>query len=338
MIPPSTINPPNALRPSHSFSSKSKANALTRASNSSRRKISKGQRQRRGPRFGSFRIEKSRPLAYFDHHAKLRLVQAMIPPSRIYEHLADDASIISSNAPPSPHAPLIDSSGMVAPDQVKETNGVTEKTDSCIISTETDVMIPGLLETAPEIGYLFDRDILGPPEAFFSYDHPMPSGSFLDFRDRNVSDDDDGEDVLNVSDFIDFGNGSSDDEPADTKPLSPSSSQENCHSTLLSDKAVDKSYPDLLSHFDKAALVTSFRRNQDRHSAGTQYAHDDTATRALKGPRLGAFSISPKSPIKSSIQQRKEKAQTSRNRSLSYLGVSTAKKLHSSQHRRIHSS
>ena len=275
--------------------------------------------RRRAPRLGSFKLNTRNPVAYFNSSGKFKQFFKGLRSPKTRYHLADVASSASSSIPPSPHVLLTNIGDMFAANQVKETMRVGEEVDDRIISTGTTSMIPDLLQTTTKVRHIHSFGALGPVEPFFSLSSPVPEDLVAMISDQDMSDNDAGEGMLDVADFIDFGDSSSDDDTAVIKPLSPSSSQENWRSAVSYDKVVNDPFQNLLGHFDTPFLVTAFRRNQDRHSAGTRYAYDDPVPRALKGPRLGAFSISPKSPIKNSVRQRKEKMRASRARSSSCL-------------------
>ena len=327
MIPPTTVHQPQALLHLRSNSSTSNQAAALRATNFSHSRVSKDGRYRRGPRLGTFAINIRKHVGFIDQFGKVQVE----PPFKTDDSVVDLASNKSSSVPPSPNNSLVSIGDTDAASQERGSRKVGVGMDNRRIGSETDLVLD-LFQTALGPGYVYNGDLLGPAEAFFSLDGHGPEASTAAFVDPEMSDDDLGEDVLNVADFIDFGDPSSDDETAATKPLSPSSSQENRPSAIASGKAADNSCRDLLGHLEKAARITAFRRNQDR----IRYTQNNSARRAFKGPSLGTASLSPKSPIKSTVRQRKEKIPVSHTRSHSYFGTSGGTGIHTS-HRRIRS-
>jgi hypothetical protein len=116
--------------------------------------------------------------------------------------------------------------------------------------------------------------VMGPPEAFY------PSQTFGGDSSYDEEDDEDDERMLNVDDFIDFGNGSSGEEDEDEEedePINKASDDE----ALATSPAVASSVQGLgtptpsrtnnsnsaeqfLNHLDKG-IVTAFRRNHARY-------------------------------------------------------------------------
>ena len=153
--------------------------------------------------------------------------------------------------------------------------------------------------------------MLGPPEAFYPF-RSIGSDGQVEDADEEYDDDDD-EEMLNVHDFIDFGDGSScgenddgdeDESSASIVPV-PSDVVRSSLSHLAT--AQDSSSSEattkrMLDHFDRG-VVTSFRRNQARHKLllnrplrGQMAAGLSSNSRAaIKGGRLAAAN-SPLSP------------------------------------------
>lgn len=112
--------------------------------------------------------------------------------------------------------------------------------------------------------------VMGPPEAFY------PSRDFAIDSSFEEDDEDDPESALNVDDFIDFGNGSSDeddmgnlDDDALMSPMTGGSSLPNMGTPTPkrnSDVQQDSQSERFLEHLDKG-IVTAFRRNHNRYQA-----------------------------------------------------------------------
>jgi hypothetical protein len=116
---------------------------------------------------------------------------------------------------------------------------------------------------------------MGPPEAFY------PSQDFTIDSSFEDDDDDDPESALNVDDFIDFGNGSSDEEEDMGKPfddevlISPMANNSNAMRPPMGtptpnrnseSQQASNNAESFLNHLDKG-IVTAFRRNHNRYQA-----------------------------------------------------------------------
>lgn len=113
--------------------------------------------------------------------------------------------------------------------------------------------------------------VMGPPEAFYPSRDLTIDSSFED------DDDEDPESGLNVEDFIDFGNGSSDDDmdekPFDDELTSPAvtstvpiTGAESPTPTRAAESQQANSAERFLNHLDRG-IVTAFRRNHNRYQA-----------------------------------------------------------------------
>jgi hypothetical protein len=108
--------------------------------------------------------------------------------------------------------------------------------------------------------------VMGPPEAFYPSNRFTIDGGFGGYED------DDSEDMLNVDDFIDFGNGSSDEDMDDidnqASPVVPSSIHGSTTASPYrnNEPSQGNSAERLLNHLDQG-IVTAFRRNHSRCQA-----------------------------------------------------------------------
>lgn len=113
--------------------------------------------------------------------------------------------------------------------------------------------------------------VMGPPEAFY------PSRDFTIDSSFEDDDDDDPEESLNVEDFIDFGNGSSDEEIGDkgfdsdalTSPVAASTlpiAEGTPTPNRMAEPQQGSSAERFLNHLDQG-IVTAFRRNHNRYQA-----------------------------------------------------------------------
>lgn len=148
-------------------------------------------------------------------------------------------------------------------------------------------MMPGLLHGGPGSEYILGGQVMGPPEAFYPFKSVEPDGQVLEEADEDDDDDDD-EDLWNVHDFIDFGDGSSDDEKEDGEDTEVPSSLATPAATGLNTTAANAGFAhNFLEHFDRG-VVTAFRRNQHRHQALLRRPIPSSSLRgggAIKGGR-----------------------------------------------------
>jgi hypothetical protein len=132
-------------------------------------------------------------------------------------------------------------------------------------------MMGGLLHGTPGSGFFLGGQVLGSPEAFYPFTS-VGSNSLIEDYEDDLED----EDLWSVSDFIDFGGGSScsdNDDDQDTEaPVSPATSivanpLSPRHDTRPMTDSVTKgrdTTQSMISHFDKG-VVGAFHRNQQRH-------------------------------------------------------------------------
>ena len=325
VIPPTTINRPQALLRLHSNSSVSKKAVATPVQFSARGK-SKARINRRGPPLGSFRPDPKKPIAIIDHTGKFMIIYpATRPPktSRLFGNSPPGSA--SSGAPSSPSAPFM----WFAEDNedLEREMNAEKEAESTMIGTDTNLMIPG-------VEHVSCGDAQGPPEAFHSC-HSRPSGAVVTDEDFEMDGNDGETGLFPYEDYINFGTDTSADEAETSsaaKPFSPSSTEVKA-TVLPAAKATNNPSNDLLAHLSQKELVAAFRRDQNNRIASMHRTNINPASHALKGPRLGEFSISPKSPIKSPIQHRKEKINASYHHSHShpYLGIPAKKRVANTQ-------
>ena len=161
------------------------------------------------------------------------------------------------------------------------------------------------------------------PSVFLPMDAMGDVGSF--FEDDSLQDDDDEDDaLLNIDDFIDFGDDSSMDEDqaaCDDSSLTSPVTAERPGPVQLKTPSPDTvmASEDLMKHLDKH-IVSAFRRGQPHHQSQPRSRHGNMALNsyALKGKRQ-ATANTPTSP------QRKRKMSGSLGHRPSF-GVPAAKK------------
>ncbi|EEQ84095.1 hypothetical protein RJZ56_000580 [Blastomyces dermatitidis] len=219
--------------------------------------------RRRGPLRGTFVADPHKPVAVVAPNGAQLI---LIPPYSTSRHdwleSATQSLCNTANNSPRPTAATLaddsDTDALVSPMQPNNL--------SPMLSSNANLMITAL--GSDSVG-----QITGPPEAFY------PSNGLLSFDEED--EDDDSEGVLNVNDFIDFGNGSSDEEDLDkafdaAEDLasavgagSPSLTMNNISMTTTTDfvsPVNNNSAERLLNHLDRG-IVTAFRRNHSRYQA-----------------------------------------------------------------------
>ncbi|KAI9844019.1 MAG: hypothetical protein M1837_005954 [Sclerophora amabilis] len=268
--PPTIARTRSVLRP---LSSSPSADDESDRPSASRRSWSGSARHRRGPSLGSWVADPSKPIAVLDSTGKRVVIYPAQKPSgskgRLFGANSSSNSSPITMSPQTPLASLVD-------DSENDRGGFSFETQrSGLNGQRTNLMMGGLLHSAPENDLAISGQIFGPPEAFYPYWEPGTDGG--PNKDGDFHDDED-EAMLNVDDFVDFGDSSSSDEddndrdeeqPQNTKhsrsknegPISspmitPSKPESKLtHSNNYSQKLID--------HFDRG-VVTSFRRNQTR--------------------------------------------------------------------------
>ena len=216
--------------------------------------------RRRGPVMGSFVPDPNKPVALVDRTGKHLVIIPAYASSR-HDWLESASNSISGTANNSPRATtmqLIDESdtdALASPNQ---------NDFSPMLASGANLMMTALGNDITPGG-----QVMGPPEAFYPSQDLAIDSSFED------DDDEDPESALNVDDFIDFGDGSSDDEmdekqfdddaltsPAVTSALpipgpgSPTPRATESQQTNSAER--------FLNHLDRG-IVTAFRRNHNRY-------------------------------------------------------------------------
>lgn len=218
--------------------------------------------RRRGPVLGTFVADPNKPVAVVDCTGQ-RLVIIPAYASSRHDWLASATASLSGTAENSPRATTMhvvdesESDALISP---------TRSNYSPMISSSANLMMTAVGNDTSTGG-----QVMGPPEAFY------PSNNFGPSLDEDEDDeDDDGEDVLNVDDFIDFGNGSSDeemdkdfeetDEPTSPVLASPVQPNTTPITARHDDSNQRTSAERFLDHLDQG-VVTAFRRNHTRYQA-----------------------------------------------------------------------
>ncbi|KAJ5561461.1 hypothetical protein N7535_004073 [Penicillium sp. DV-2018c] len=215
--------------------------------------------RRRGPIMGTFVADPHKPVALVDCTGKHLVIIPAYASSR-HDWLDSAANSMPGTANTSPRQTTLhlvdesDTDALASPNQ----------TDfSPMLASSANLMMTALGNDLTPGG-----QVMGPPEAFY------PSQDFTIDSSFEEDEEDDPEAALNVDDFIDFGNGSSDedddmgqhfDDDSHMSPMSaPSKPMGTPTPTRKSEPANNEER--FLNHLDRG-IVTAFRRNHNRYQA-----------------------------------------------------------------------
>ncbi|KAJ5135218.1 uncharacterized protein N7515_004496 [Penicillium bovifimosum] len=215
--------------------------------------------RRRGPIMGTFVADPHKPVALVDCTGKHLVIIPAYASSR-HDWLDSAANSMPGTANTSPRQTTLhlidesDTDALASPNQ----------TDfSPMLASSANLMMTALGNDLTPGG-----QVMGPPEAFY------PSQDFTIDSSFEEDEEDDPEAALNVDDFIDFGNGSSDedddmgqnyDDDSHMSPMSaPSKPVGTPTPTRKSEPANNEER--FLNHLDQG-IVTAFRRNHNRYQA-----------------------------------------------------------------------
>lgn len=218
--------------------------------------------RRRGPIMGTFVADPNKPVALVDCTGKHLVIIPAYASSR-HDWLESTSNSVCGTANNSPRATTMhlvdesDTDALVSPN----------RTDlSPMLASSANLMMTALgNELAP------GGQVMGPPEAFY------PSRDFAIDSSFEDDDEEDPEAGLNVNDFIDFGDGSSDEEmdklfdedalASPTTTAAPSAVAPSGPPTPNRGESQQASSAErFLNHLDRG-IVTAFRRNHNRYQA-----------------------------------------------------------------------
>ena len=266
--------------------------------------------RRFGPSLCSWVADPSKPIAVIDSTGKRMLIipakKSVDPSVDSFGFASSSASTTANTSPQTPFARLHEDSD-------------NERSDSSgqgvpIAGSGANLMMGGLLRGAPGTEFIRGGHVLGPPEAFYPFTSISADGILEDYDD----DGEDDENLWDVNDLIDFGDGSSssdgDDGPGSLFPISAASSPpatigspiERSPAQQQDLAKADIAASRMLKHLDRG-VVTAFKRDQHRH----KFLIDRYQNRllypiptltafernAIKGGRLAAANA-PISPIR----------------------------------------
>ena len=217
---------------------------------------------------GTFVADPHKPVALVDCTGKHLVIIPAYASSR-HDWLESATNSISGTANNSPRATTM--------------HLVDESENDALTSPNQADLSPMLASSANLMMTALGNDLtpggqaMGPPEAFY------PSRDFTIDSSFEDDDDEDPEESLNVDDFIDFGNGSSDEEMEEKgfesdalpSPMGPPSVQVTAGTPTpnRSTNPQQSSNEDrFLNHLDQG-IVTAFRRNHNRYQTLLRLPH-----------------------------------------------------------------
>ncbi|KAF9740054.1 hypothetical protein PMIN06_003869 [Paraphaeosphaeria minitans] len=186
--------------------------------------------------------------------------------------------------------------------------------------TTSDIMLTGIFGSAPSNDYFFGTDSIGPPEAFYPFVSIGTNGAVLD--DEDDPEDEDYEDDLNITDFMDFGSDVDatdveQDEDETDVPATPAVSMmampgsTPAMSTPMVDTPTTRKRTTsdaMLQHFDRG-VVTAFRNNQNRYRDIAQLPSDPTIRASVSRPvRSGKSAETLMTPLRKRPTRRTAKS------------------------------
>ncbi|KAK4861701.1 hypothetical protein LT330_003736 [Penicillium expansum] len=218
--------------------------------------------RRRGPIMGTFVADPHKPVALVDCTGKHLVIIPAYASSR-HDWLDSAANSMPGTANTSPRQTTLhlvdesDTDALASPNQIDF---------SPMLASSANLMMTALGNDLTPGG-----QVMGPPEAFY------PSQDFTIDSSFEEDEEDDPESALNVDDFIDFGNGSSDededmdkqfDDDAMVSPMAApfGKSMGTPTPSRKSEPQPANSEERFLNHLDKG-IVTAFRRNHNRYQA-----------------------------------------------------------------------
>ncbi|KAJ5516300.1 hypothetical protein N7527_007860 [Penicillium freii] len=214
--------------------------------------------RRRGPIMGTFVADPHKPVALVDCTGKHLVIIPAYASSR-HDWLESAANSMPGTANTSPRQTTLhlvdesDTDALASPNQLDF---------SPMLASSANLMMTALGNDLTPGG-----QVMGPPEAFY------PSQDFTIDSSFEEDEEDDPESALNVDDFIDFGNGSSDededmDDDAMVSPMAApfAKSMGTPTPTRKSESQPANNEERFLNHLDKG-IVTAFRRNHNRYQA-----------------------------------------------------------------------
>ena len=274
--------------------------------------------QRRGPTLGSWVADPTKPIAIVDSSGKRLIIYPAQRPqqkdTKIFPTLSSSSQSSVNTSPRVATSQMMTRSCMpVIEDSDFDRSELSSQDFTApMLSASPNLMMTGLLHGVSGGEHIHrGGQFAKAAEVFYPWYNAGPDGKGL-FDDLNIdnyvdnNDDDDGEGVLNVEDFINFGEDSegSDHETefvVKSDQPDPNANQEDEQARQSPTVSSDSSARSLLEHFDKG-VVTAFRRNQ--------YSYDSRSHRlphssSLRQNTMGFSRHTGTSPLLSMPKKRK---------------------------------
>lgn len=206
-----------------------------------------------------FMANPRKPVAIVDESGENMVIYPAQRPNHI---TASIARIPTSNPSSAPMTPTMSHATLgPAPDlsDTDYTDMASQVSADPVLSAGPDFASAGFTDLARPVHTMGNQD-MSPASVFFPIESPED--------ERNLQGDYD-EDDFDIADFLDLGDGSSDEVELETEPTSP---------IFPSDAAGHSQIPrtstspneDILRHFDEIGVITSFRRGQSQPHASTR--------------------------------------------------------------------
>ncbi|KAI4168464.1 MAG: hypothetical protein LQ348_007483 [Seirophora lacunosa] len=244
-----------------------------------------------GPTLGSWVADPTKPIAVVASSGKQLIVYPAQRPAskggKVFPTIGS-SDRASAQANPRMSAPQLDAPSRppaTEESDVERSEKSSQGAATPMLSASSNLMMSGLGLGG---GNLLSGHALGPPEAFFPFHSIGADGKMvLDSVevDDDDDDDDDGEDLLNIEDFIDFGEDSDDsDHDAGSCSESPKiapSDQTDAEGTPTASPSAQSSSRSLFDHLNRGK-VTAFRRNQ--HEPDTSIYRPSSSSSSFQVP------------------------------------------------------
>ncbi|KAL8914885.1 MAG: hypothetical protein Q9171_000512 [Xanthocarpia ochracea] len=224
--------------------------------------------RRRGPTLGSFVTDPTKPIAVIASDGKqLIIYPAQRPSGRVGKVFSTIGSSGQSSVQASPQnvvaKMVLPSHPTVTDDSELERSEMSSQDLATpMLSASPNLMMSGL---GLGRGNMLSGHAMGPPEAFFPFQSIGADGTMVldgldvDYDDDDDEDEDDGEDLLNIEDFIDFGEDSEDSDP-DAESIvesrqSPATSSPTQSGAKLDSVASSPTQSSFLDHLDRGVTI-----------------------------------------------------------------------------------
>ena len=250
---------------------------------------------------GSWIADPTKPMAIVDSTGTRLVIYPPQRPQKRNQFFASLGSSAASSANSSPRPSMSQLAIAVDDSEAEPSARSSQDPVSPMFGSSPNLMMSGLVNVGPGSEHLTGGQVLGPPEAFFPFTNFDAGGNVI----MDEDDDEDEDDLLNLDDFIDFGEDTdgSDHEGAIAEPHSPSASSMTSGISATPKPAkmssATPSTPSLMDHLDKG-VVTAFRRSQYNHRPTQRRPSKGSLQRvnaAFKGGRRAAADP-PLSPLK----------------------------------------